>query len=383
VERRLIIARRTSLALVAALLLSFGVKAEDCGTPVASEDRWPIATPTEVGLNTETLCRIGVRFDAWREANIHSVLVARHGKLVFERYFSGIDENWGTPTDNLQFTIDVKHDIRSITKSVTSLLLGIAIGRGLVPDVDTSVLSLFPEYADLRSTEKERITLKHLLTMSAGFTWDENTPYTSATNSETRMDFASDPYRYVLEQPVDSRPGALYNYSGGSAALISAVLHKATGKTEDVLAQELLFTPLGISDVGWGRYPANDEPMAASGLRMRPRDLAKLGQLILNRGQWDGHQIVPTAWIDASMTPQIQGAQLYFYGYQWWLGRSLVAGHNVDWTAGVGLGGQRLFIVPSLDLVVVVTAGLYSSELQGWVPLQILNRHVLAAVRTQ
>ena len=377
------VTRRTALAFVAALLLPLCAHAEDCGTPLATDDHWPIATPAEVGLNAEALCRISVRFQAWHEANVHAVVVARHGKLVFERYFSGIDENWGMPIGTIQFGPETRHDIRSITKSVTSLLLGIVIGRGLVPDVDTSVLALLPEYADAKSAAKDRITLKHLLTMSAGFAWDEDTPYTSAENSETRMDFASDPYRYVLEQPMQTPPGTFYNYSGGSAALISAILHKATGKTEDVLAQELLFAPLGISDVEWGRYPANNEPMAASGLRMRPRDLAKLGQLVLNHGEWDRQQVVPAAWIEASITPQIQGQQVYFYGYQWWLGRSLVAGRAVNWIAGVGLGGQRLFIVPTLDLVVVVTAGLYSSEMQSWVPLQILNRHVLAAMRAE
>jgi CubicO group peptidase (beta-lactamase class C family) len=116
------------------------------------------------------------------------------------------------------------------------------------------------------------------------------------------MDYASDPYRYALTRPVDTPPGTVWNYSGGSAALISAVLHQATGKTEDVLAQELLFDPLGIHDVAWVRYPGNNEPLAASGLAMRPRDLTKLGQLVLNHGAWDGRQIVPAAWIDASIS---------------------------------------------------------------------------------
>jgi CubicO group peptidase (beta-lactamase class C family) len=163
--------------------------------------------------------------------------------------------------------------------------------------------------------------------------------------------------------------------------LISAVLHQATGKTEDVLAQEFLFDPLGIHDVAWARYPGNNEPLAASGLAMRPRDLTKLGQLVLNHGAWDGRQIISAAWIDASITPQIQGSQLYFYGYQWWLGRSLVNLHQVDWAVGYGLGGQRLYIVPQLNMVVLVMAGLYRSDMQGWVPLQVLNRYALAAVQ--
>jgi CubicO group peptidase (beta-lactamase class C family) len=142
-----------------------------------------------------------------------------------------------------------------------------------------------------------------------------------------------------------------------------------------------LFEPLGISDVEWERF-ASGEPRPASGLRMRPRDLIKIGQLVLNHGAWQGKQVVPADWIAAATSPQINGQQIYFYGYQFWLGRSLLRGQQVDWIAGVGYGGQRLFIVPSLDMVVLVHAGLYTSSLQGWVPLSILNRYVLAGVDT-
>jgi CubicO group peptidase (beta-lactamase class C family) len=310
------------------------------------------------------------------------VLAIRHDTLVFEHDFSGSDENWGHSLGTVTFGPNVPHDLRSISKSVTSLLLGIAIDRGWVPGVDTPVMSLLPAYADLHSPELDRITLAHLLTMSQGLAWEENTPYSDPNNSEIQMDYAADPYRYVLSRKVDMPPGRVWNYSGGSATLISAVLHQATGKTEDTLAQERSFTPLGIKDVAWHRYPTNGEPIAASGLRMLPRDLAKLGQLVLNHGMWNGKQVVPATWIDASVTPRIQASQLYFYGYQWWLGRSFVQGQQVGWIAGVGYGGQRLFIIPHLDMVVLVMACLYSSELQGWVPLLILNCNVLAAVKS-
>jgi CubicO group peptidase (beta-lactamase class C family) len=376
--------RHTSTCLLVALLFvtrPAAAQAPVCDPPAPRDDGWKVAAPDTVGLDPATLCALVPRFDAWKEADLHAVLVARHGKLVFEHYFKGADERWGRPLGTVTFSPEVKHDLRSITKSVTSLLLGIAIDRGWVQGIDTPVLSLLPAYADLRSAAMDRITLRHLLTMSAGLKWDENVPYSNPENSEIQMDDAPDPYRYVLTRPVDTPPGAIWNYSGGSTALISAVLHQATGKTEDVLAQELLFDPLGISDVAWVRYPGNGEPLAASGLAMRPRDLAKLGQLVLDRGMWNGKQVISTAWIDASITPQIQGPQLYFYGYQWWLGRSLVNGHQVDWAVGYGLGGQRLFVLPELDMVVLVMAGLYRSDTQSVGPLIALNRHALAAVR--
>lgn len=153
--------------------------------------------------------------------------------------------------------------------------------------------------------------------------------------------------------------------------VLAALLEKATA----------LFAPLGITDVEWAHLPTG--VTSPYGLRMRPRDLAKIGQLVLSHGAWRGEQIVPADWVQAAITPQINGQQLYFYGYLFWLGRSLLRGQQVDWAAGVGLGGQRLFIVPALDLVVVVHAGLYSSPLQGVAPLVILDRFVLQAVEAQ
>jgi CubicO group peptidase (beta-lactamase class C family) len=188
---------------------------------------------------------------------------------------------------------------------------------------------------------------------------------------------APDPYRYLLELTFAEKPGEVWNYSSGETGLLAAVLHKASGKALDALAQEGLFDPLGISDVEWGRY-ANRDPIAGWGLRMRPRDLAKIGQLVLYRGRWHGKQIVPEAWIAQSTAPQID-AGLAFYGYLWWLGRSLIERREIDWIAGFGLGGQRLIIVPDRDLVVVVIAGLYHSPRQNQVGLTVLNRYVLPA----
>ena len=267
-------------------------------------------------------------------------------------------------------------------KSVTALVLGMAIDHGWIKSVDTPVLSFFPEYADLRAPEKDRITLRHLLTMSSGLDWHEfDVPYTDAANSEIRMDTAPDPYRFALEQPMVAPPGQIWNYNSGSTELLGAVLRKATGKPLDQLARTMLFGPLGITDVEWYRY-AQDNPSAAAGLRLRPRDLAKIGQVVLQHGAWNGKRLVSASWVGASTTPQINGQGVFFYGYQFWLGRSLVDKHVVDWAAAWGLGGQRVFIVPDLDLVVVVTAGLYRSDMQAQVPLKILNQYVLNAVQT-
>jgi CubicO group peptidase (beta-lactamase class C family) len=371
------------LSVAIALLPRIATAQDSCGTPSAGSDHWPVANSDSVGISSTTLCPMVKWLNDWKEGNVHSVLVVRHGKLVFEHYFTGIDEKLGNPLGEVTFGPETRHDARSMTKSVTDLLVGIAIDRGWIKSIDASVFSFFPQYADLRTPEKDRITLRHLLTMSSGLEWHEfDTPYTSDANSENQMDNAKDPYRYALQQPVVAPPGRVWNYNSGSTELLGAILRKATGKPLDQLARSLLFEPLGITDVEWYKY-AQGNPSAAAGLRLRPRDLAKIGQLVLQRGAWNGKQIVSAGWIDASTTPQINGFLVFFYGYQFWLGRSLVDRHPVDWAAAWGLGGQRVFIIPDLDLVVVVTAGLYRSDIQAQVPLKILNQYVLSAVQTR
>jgi CubicO group peptidase (beta-lactamase class C family) len=352
----------------------------DCGTPATLSDGWGVATPDAVGLDPAVLCGIGPRFQAWTEANVHSVLLLRHGKLVYERYFAGPDERLGQSTGIVAFDATAKHDLRSITKSVVSLVLGIAIGKGQIAGIDQPVLPLLPEYADLRSPQKDKITLRDLLTMSQGLAWNEDLPYSDPNNSEEQMDTAADPVRYTLSQPVQTPSGQVFNYSGGSAIIIGRLLRKATGQPLDTLARTELFEPLEITDFEW-RPVASGEPAAASGLRLRPRDTVKLGQLVLDHGAWHGKQVVPADWIAAATRPHINARDLWFYGYQFWLGRSLVHEREVEWALGQGYGGQRLFIVPALDMVVLVHAGLYQSSIQGAVPLMVLNRYVLASVR--
>ena len=349
--------------------------------PAELHDGWDVAAPEAQGLDPAVLCAIGPRFEDWKEANAHAVLVVRHGALVYEHYFAGDDERWDEPLGRVVYDAGKLHDLRSVTKSVTSLLVGIALDHGWIKDVDTPVLSYFPKYADLRTPQKDAITLHHLLTMSAGFAWDElRLPPNPKKNTDALMAAAPDPYRFLLEQPLEEKPGEVWNYNSGATALLAAILHKASGKPLDALAKEELFDPLGITDVEWARYP-NGDPIAGWGLRLRPRDLAKVGRLVLAHGAWAGRQIVPAAWIDQSLTPQINGLGLNFYGFQWWLGRSLIQRREIDWAAAVGWGGQRLYVVPSMDLAVVVTAGLYKPVmLQDLIGFTVLNRYVLPAL---
>jgi len=345
------------------------------------DDGWVVRAPDAEGMNGELLSGLGPQFESWSAANLHAVLMVRHGRIVYERYFAGEDVAWATPLGRVAYHAGLRHDLRSVTKSIISLLFGIACDRGLIKNLDESVFSFFPEYADCNTPEKARINLRHLLTMSAGLAWNEHIPYSDPANSERRMMASSDRYRYVLEQPSVRPAGAAYNYNGGLTALLAAILHKVSGCPVDAFANEALFEPLGIRDVEWIRY--DDGTPHAGGIRMRPRDLAKFGQLVLNGGEWNNRSIVSKAWIDESTGPHVNGEGLFFYGYQWWLGRSFVNRREIKWISAVGWGGQRMYIVPSLDLVVVVMAGLYENPiLMPMVGEVILRRCALSAAST-
>jgi CubicO group peptidase (beta-lactamase class C family) len=372
--------RRALLAL--ALLFAVPAAAQPCGRAEAIGDGWTVAAPEDLGLDGARLCDLEAFLKQWPGANIHALVVVRHGKLVLEHYLAGQDVRFASEALGVvHFTPTTKHDVRSISKSVTALLVGIALAEGRYPPLDSAVIDSFPEYADLRTPENARITFRDLLTMSAGWKWDESAPWQSADNTERPMFEAADPYRFIWERPVAAPPGTVFAYSGGATTLLAGVLAKTTGRRIDDYAREKLFGPLGITDFEWLEFPNAKLVAAFAGLRLRPRDLAKIGQLMASGGLWNGKRVLPEGWVEESTRPRLNTDGLYFYGYQWWLGRSLWRGRTLDWIGGLGLGGQRLFVVPALDLVVAVNSAHYRGPLQGIIPLAILNRFVLPAIR--
>jgi CubicO group peptidase (beta-lactamase class C family) len=341
-------------------LPTFAGPADGCGAPAARDDGWAIAADDDGKLiDRGSLCAMADRLAA--SSNIHCVLVVRRGKLVFERYFSGSDQIpglfFGSRVKDVVFDADTLHDLKSASKSVASLAVGIAIDQGLIRSIDEPVFDFFPECADLRTPEKDRIQLVHALTMSMGLAWVEATPATGEDNDESRMHRAADPPRYVLGLPSTAPPGQVFFYNTGALTLVSAIVRKATGRPLDEFARTELFEPLGITDFEWSRVKGDAD--AGGGLRMRPRDMAKIGQLVLSGGRWNDRQIVSRSWVEASTAPQIKATDDQLYGYLWWLGRAPAGAHGVQWIGALGRGGQYIRIVPERDLVVVVTAGYY------------------------
>jgi CubicO group peptidase (beta-lactamase class C family) len=331
----------------------------ECGAPTAMSDEWPVSPPAQQGLDPELICATGPGLAKRTDAVPHGVVVARNGALVYERYFT--TTGFAVPYD-----ANTLHDIASITKGVVALLIGIALDRGLLIDLDAPIMSSFPEYPDLRTPEKDRITLRHLLTMTSGLSWPERAiSLDDAANIVHQGASASDPYRFVLARPVETTPGTAWNYNSGGVWLLGPILRKVSGQPVEEFAEEALLEPLGIREKVWERFP-NGDVITSGGLRLRPRDLAKFGQLVLNGGAWHDRQIVSAGWIKQMIAPQSpRGAWFSFarsYGYLWWQGQSLMGDHDIEWVGALGRGGQRLYVVPTLNLVVAVTAGRYTAN---------------------
>jgi CubicO group peptidase (beta-lactamase class C family) len=335
--------------------------------------------PADEGFATDLAEKLQAGVRSGLLAHLHAVLVHRNGRTVLEQYFKGEDHAWDQPLGEVAFGPQSLHDVRSITKSVVGLLYGIALDRGLVPPIDTPLLSCFAEHADL--PDRTTITVRHALTMTLGLQWNEQLPYTDENNSERAMENAPDRNRYVLEQAVVAPPGTRYSYSGGAVALLGALIARGSGMSLRSFAVRHLFAPLGIEDCEWVTG-SDGAHLAASGLRLRALDLARIGELVLGAGEYAGHRLVPREWLEASFTPAIDALDGLAYGRLWFIGRAPVPHRGPQrWIGAFGNGGQRLWIMPSMNLSVVVLSGNYDAA-DAWItPVRLWREIVLANLR--
>jgi CubicO group peptidase (beta-lactamase class C family) len=335
----------------------------------------------------------GARLDQFilsgQARNVHCVIVARRGRLVAERYYEGEDQvrvgRGRTRLERVAFDAERSHELRSVTKSIVGLLYGIALDADKVPPLDTSLLAQFPQYTDLPDMwQRQRWTIKHAMTMTLGMDWNEDLSYDDPRNGQTAMEAAPDRYRYVLEQPIVAVAGERWIYSGGATALIGKLIEKGIGHAIHDYARSVLFDPLGLGPTEW-RIGRGGETNFASGLAMRPRDLARVGQMLLDGGKREERQVVPATWLEDSFKPAVRINDRRQYGYHWYLSEALLdrpeGRRREPMVAAFGNGGQRLFVFPGIDLVVVITAGNYNSRDQAVGPARVLNDIVLPNLR--
>ncbi|MGI9372867.1 MAG: serine hydrolase domain-containing protein [Hyphomicrobiales bacterium] len=331
------------------------------------------------GANDKILeTKLKQAFAAGELEGLHSLLVIQNGKTLAETYFKGRDERWGSGLGVRQHGSDEFHDLRSVTKSIIGLLYGIALDAGKVPALDQSLLAQFPEYADLKGDKKrDAMTIEHALSMRLGTEWNEDIPYSNPKNSEIAMEHAKDRYRYVLDRPMMESPGMRWVYNGGATAIIARIVERGTGKSIDAFAQEKLFAPLRISEFDWVNG-FNGKPYTASGLRLKAWGLAKIGQMVLQGGAYEGTRVVSEEWIRASLQPHAKTKYELRYGYFWWLSPE---GTPPNWAAGFGLGGQRLTIAPESKTVIVLFAGNYHVQNAWKLPNKVVTEFVIPALK--
>jgi len=308
--------------------------AGDISTP--SADGWPTSRPEAQGMDGKLLEQAIITIDQ-EELAVHSMLVIRNGVIVTERYHP-------------LYGRSKKHDLHSITKSVVSAMVGIAIDKGFISSVEDPVLSYFPDYVPDGDPRRQAITLEHLLTMSSGLRQIDT----------LQMLQSDDAAQHVLDLEMTSEPGTTWDYNDGNYHLLSAILQRTTGMRALEFAEAYLFGPLDISDITWGS-DQNGITMGGWGLWMTPRDAAKIGQLYLNDGVWEGEQVVPAEWVHRTVKERWQIENPgepwnVYYGYGWWL-------HEIGAFAAHGSGGQFIYVMPDLDVVVVFTGGLSDPEL--------------------
>lgn len=337
--------------------------------PVQEADGWPTASLSEAGLQPNRFDDLLKHIEDEDYGNLHSILLVKDGRLVFEEYFNGYER-------------ERKQDVASVTKSITSALIGIAIEQGVIESVDQSLADLLPEYADLIRSDpaKEELTLRHILTMSSGLEWDEETyPYSDRRNDANRMKYESDGVHFILRRPIVNDPGTQFQYAGANSMLLSAIIKSRTGMNADVFAANTLFRPLGIHDTRWEQY-ANGLTDTDGGLSMRPRDMAKIGLLFLNGGQWQGEQLIPQDWIEESTRGHIPAIANATYGYQWWRADTPVQAESVETFFASGYGGQKINVYPSLNTVIIFTNDWSDGDTNEIRNLNLATNYILPAI---
>jgi len=324
---------------------------DEAAIPWPTKD-WETSPPEQQGIDPELLAKMQAAIRD-RQIRLHSLLIIRNGVIVSETYY-------GT------YRKDSKGEIYSVTKSFTSTLVGIALDQGKLKGVNQHVIDLLTgrSYENM-DARKQSMTVENLLTMTSGLNWVEG------DSTYRKMYTSPDWVQMVMDHPLTGEPGSDFLYCSGCSHVLSAVVQEVTGDRTLDFAKKHLFGPLGIEDPAW-EIDRQGIASGGWGLSLTPREMAKLGYLFLNKGVWDGRQIVSGDWVKAATTRHVGTDGRLGYGYQWWTYYS----HNAY--AALGRYGQTIFVAPDLDLIVVTTAQIE----EGHDPVfELIDHYILPAVK--
>ncbi|WP_210518951.1 serine hydrolase domain-containing protein [Hymenobacter terricola] len=329
--------------------------------PPKTTDGLPVGTLPPSGLDPALLAAMTTKIVDGTYPNIHSVLIIKDGRLVFEEYF-------------YEYSRESLHPLRSATKSFVSALTGIAIEQGIIKSVQAPVVPFFPEYTlKNNSATKQQITIENLLTNQSGLDCDIANEHSEG--NETTMDYSRDWVKFTLDLPMSEQPGGKGMYCSGNPITVGRIIERQARMPLVDFARKNLFAPLGITKFDWRFRPDSTSAETYCQLSLRPRDMAKFGLLYLNNGQWQGRQVVSAAWVTTSLAKH-SVVQNVGYGYLWWLKYLDVNGTRYYGAMAQGNGGQRISVWPQQKLVVVVTGGNYNQQSPSD---ELIGRYVLAA----
>jgi CubicO group peptidase (beta-lactamase class C family) len=314
--------------------------------PQQFDDGWKVSTLEAEGMDTDIITRLTNQVIDGKLQGIHSILIVKNGAIVHEAYFG-------------PYKRESLHTLYSISKSVTSGLIGIAIDNGYVGGVEGTVGELLPEYAgDMKGTRFTDVTVEQLLTMTCGLEWDEwSYSYCDPKNSEYYQVRSDDWAKYVLELPMRDDPGSRWVYNTGGVHVLSAIIKHRTGLDAGEFAEKYLFEPLGITQYSWNKDPKGYTCTGGTrgGLKLRTRDIAKFGMVFMREGKWNGKQVISKEWVRESTAKRVRTIRNTDYGYLWWRANFTIKNKQIDMIYGAGYGGQALSLIPDLDLMYVLT----------------------------
>ncbi len=332
-------------------------------TPAPLEDGWQTGSLSSLGIDTALYSRFFDSLPAPKKHNLHSFLLIKNNKLILEEYFG--EEG---PL--------VSHDLRSTTKSITALLVGIAVDKGYIKSIDEPVSTYLKGYwpAKSKDARKDSLTIRHLLTMSSGLSCNDWKP--DSPGNEEKMYKTQDWLSFMANLPMQTLPGKESRYCTGGVVLLGEIISQASGMRVDQFARQHLFEPLGIKSAKWSYFKDDQKVDTGGHLYLTSREVAKLGQLVLNQGKWGQQQLVSSNWINLAAREQVRLDDKIAYGFLWWKHRFTVNQTQLEATFAQGNGGQLLFVFPDLQLVAVFTGGNYNSP-KANMPFQIVSQVVL------
>ncbi|MFC1938921.1 serine hydrolase domain-containing protein [Chloroflexota bacterium] len=358
--------------------------------PENIDDGLSIGTLEEVNIDSVLIEKAVNRIYAGRYKEVHSMLIFKDDKLVFEEYFQGHGYEWDAPKHQGELVTwdrTMLHDVKSVSKSITSTCIGIAIDGGFIENVRQSIFDYLPEHQYLNTDGRDKITIEHLLTMTSGLEWDEwGVPLSSTDNDIIGLWFhCDDQITCILERLLINEPGTSFIYSGGNMIVLGEIIKNATKMDIDEFSREYLFEPLGIDSSNWTvRYP-NGVIEAAGSLEITPRAMVKIGVTFLNRGIWNGKQVISEQWVENSATsyPGNHGIDIpgedsgrVDYSYSWWIKQYSNSGKEINMFYAGGWGGQLIMVLTEVNTVVVFTGGNYVTKRPDF---EILEKFIIPA----